>query len=80
MTFYEENEVLREVGMKIRSWGRMSDWAARTYGDAFSYYDELNRRGQFKLADGRVVVLTGAELRIALDIAYPPPPETGDVA
>jgi hypothetical protein len=68
MVVYEENEVIREVADKIREWGVSScgnhDW--------FSYWEEVNRRGNFKLKNGAVAILNTAELRLALDLASEP--------
>lgn len=79
MKFYEPTDILHEVASLIREWGVSGNpYGVRLMGGWFEYWEEINRTGQFKLKDGRVVVLDPPELRIALDLASGNQPQPGE--
>jgi hypothetical protein len=69
MKIIQANEIIGHVAATIRGWGQPNPYGVRTMGGVFEYYEELNRRGQFKTPVGRPVVLDAAELRLALELA-----------
>jgi hypothetical protein len=74
MKLYAVTDIIKEVAQMIKTWGiDGSPSGVQRCGGWFEYWEEVNRRGQFKLKDGRVAVLEPAELRLALELATDKP-------
>ena len=69
MRIIEPNAIIQHIGKTIRGWGRPNPYGVNSAGGVFEYYEEINRRGNFKTPDGLPVVLDTAELRLALDLS-----------